>query len=168
MQVRTKTKKIDQLLSSDSPYLQKLVESSRKTYRYHHSSVSEADIRRKLMENQKETFQLPADWDIPLTSQRCDFRPPLVLSQQAMDKPLVIKHPDNLGENGKPNGNDPGFETYTLLVKVADLEKINDILQVKTGDSEYNQVIGKLGDFIVNEEMHGKIDHPECGCLQHK
>ncbi|KAH1022125.1 hypothetical protein HUJ04_011566 [Dendroctonus ponderosae] len=106
----------------------------------------EADIRRKLMENQKKTFQLPVDWDIPLTSQRCDFRPPLVLSQQAMDKPLVIKHPDNLGEN----------------------EKINDILQVKTGDSEYNQVIGKLGDFIVNEEMHGKIDHPECGCLQHK
>ncbi|ENN70724.1 hypothetical protein YQE_12554, partial [Dendroctonus ponderosae] len=81
----------------------------------------EADIRRKLMENQKKTFQLPVDWDIPLTSQRCDFRPPLVLSQQAMDKPLVIKHPDNLGENGKPNGNDPGFETYTLLVKVADL-----------------------------------------------
>ncbi|XP_050300380.1 uncharacterized protein LOC126738932 [Anthonomus grandis grandis] len=105
----------------------------------------EAEIKRKLRQSNADKYQLPEHWEIPLTTQKYDFREPLQLSEHAMDKPLIIKHSDNLGQN----------------------EKINNILQIKTGNSEYNMVIGKLGDFIVNEQMHGKIVHPDCNCLQH-
>lgn len=49
------------------------------------------------------------------------------------------------------------FFYYKLLFP----ENVNRILQVKTGDSEYNDTIGKLGEFIVVEQMHGTITRPQ-------
>lgn len=34
-------------------------------------------------------------------------------------------------------------------------------MNLRKKDSEYNSVIGKLGRFIVDNEMHGKIDKVE-------
>lgn len=48
------------------------------------------------------------------------------------------------------------IETRIIIIIV---EKINRILKVKTGCSEYMGVIGKLGEYIVEEELHGKIVH---------
>ncbi|XP_030761299.1 uncharacterized protein LOC115886341 [Sitophilus oryzae] len=98
----------------------------------------ESDIRRKLLDTNKKDYTLPEGWEIPLTTQKYDFRNPILLNENAMEPTHMIKKSDNLGQN----------------------EKINEILQVKTADSEYNQTIGKLGDFIVTEEMHGKIARP--------
>ncbi|KAL1509056.1 hypothetical protein ABEB36_003857 [Hypothenemus hampei] len=119
--------------------------NGKSTYQVDYCNI-EADIRRKLLESEKKIYRLPDGWEIPLTTQKYDYRPPLVFSEHAMDKPSPIKCPDNLQQN----------------------EKMNEILQVKTGNSEYNHVIGKLGEFIVNEKMHGNIVRPDCGCWQHR
>nr|XP_023030107.1 uncharacterized protein LOC111518020 [Leptinotarsa decemlineata] len=105
----------------------------------------EEDIRKKLRHASTEKYSLPKGWQIPLTTHHCDFRDPMVLSENALVPPFIIKPIGNLGQN----------------------EKINDILNVKTGDSEYNQTYGELGGFIVEQQMHGKIDHPKCTCLKH-
>lgn len=60
----------------------------------------EGDIKGKLLETEKESYSLPESWDIPLTTQKYEFRPPLVLNKYAMNKPLVIIPPNNLGQNG--------------------------------------------------------------------
>ncbi|KAJ8964026.1 hypothetical protein NQ314_005166 [Rhamnusium bicolor] len=97
-----------------------------------------ADIRRRLLEiEDKEKSRLPEDLVIPLTSQKYDYRNPTDLAENALKRPPMIKAVNNLGQN----------------------EQINEILHVTTGDSEYNAKIGKLGDFIVVNQMHGKIDH---------
>ncbi|VEN41226.1 unnamed protein product [Callosobruchus maculatus] len=102
-------------------------------------------IRQNLTEGAKTEKVLPDDWIIPETTQQRDFRRPSLLCKGAMEKPLIVIPENNLGQN----------------------EKVNQILNVKTGDSEYNQTIGKLGEFIVVRQIHGDIDHPKCTCLQH-
>ncbi|KAF7287219.1 uncharacterized protein LOC143191880 [Rhynchophorus ferrugineus] len=114
------------------------LESGNSVYQVDYCDI-EADIRRKLLETSKEHYSLPEGWQIPLTTQKYDYRPPQLLSEHAMDPPYVIKRPNNLGQN----------------------EKINAILNVKTEDSEYNHTIGSLGAFIVEEQMHGKLNHPK-------
>nr|CAH7766791.1 unnamed protein product [Callosobruchus chinensis] len=102
-------------------------------------------IRQNLTKGVKTEKVLPGDWIIPETTQQCDFRRPSLLCKNTMEKPLVVIPEDNLGQN----------------------EKVNEILNVKTGDSEYNHTIGKLGEFIVVRQIHGDIVHPKCTCIQH-
>ncbi|XP_060532024.1 uncharacterized protein LOC132705455 [Cylas formicarius] len=97
----------------------------------------EADVKRKLLQTDKEKIALPEGWEIPLTTQKYDYRSPF-WSEPTISRSAGIRHPDNLGQN----------------------EKINKILNVKTGDTEYNSTVGQLGAFVVAEQMHGEIVHP--------
>nr|CAI5870250.1 unnamed protein product [Callosobruchus analis] len=102
-------------------------------------------IRQNLTKNVEPEKVLPDDWIIPETTQQSDFRKPSLLCKNAMEKPHVVIPENNLGQN----------------------EKVNQILNVKTGDSEYNHTIGKLGEFIVVRQIHGDIVYPKYTCLQH-
>lgn len=95
----------------------------------------EADIRKKLLETEQKKLKLPEGWVIPVTTQKYDFRDPSKLSKSATKPAAMLKPLENLGQN----------------------EKANKILNVKTGESEYNETIGKLGEFIIVEQMHGLI-----------
>lgn len=99
----------------------------------------EADIRKKLLETENKKLNLPEGWIIPVTTQKYDFRDPSLLSKSATKPPSMLKPLENLGQN----------------------EKVNKILNVKTGESEYNETIGNLGEFIIVEQMHGPISKPE-------
>lgn len=70
-----------------------------------------------MLEAEKETYSLPEGWDIPLTTQKYEFRPPLVLNKYAMDKPLVIIPPNNLGQNGIKN------TTHITVIKLKQFQK---------------------------------------------
>ncbi|KAJ8942791.1 hypothetical protein NQ318_013006 [Aromia moschata] len=60
----------------------------------------EEDMRRKILEAENRKVQLPDDWVIPLTTQKYDFRDPLVLSSHAYDPTPQIRPPNNLDPNG--------------------------------------------------------------------
>ncbi|KAG5868510.1 hypothetical protein JTB14_001728 [Gonioctena quinquepunctata] len=105
----------------------------------------EEDIRQKLIHGEGGKYHLPEGWIIPETTYDFNYRDPIFFSEHALDPPTIVKPMGNLGPN----------------------EKINNILNVKTGDSEYNHTYGKLGGFIVENQMHGKINHPKCSCEKH-
>ncbi|XP_023310468.1 uncharacterized protein LOC111691608 [Anoplophora glabripennis] len=99
----------------------------------------EGDMLRKMAKLEKLAHRLPDGWVFPLTTQKYDFRDPSSLTECGLDRPSPIKPVDNI---------------------VPD-EKLNEIMKLRKIDSEYNTVIGKLGRFIVENEMHGKIDKVE-------
>lgn len=94
----------------------------------------------------KETVVLPSDWVIPLTTAAQSYRDPRILQENALDVVKPIRPP--IGDWGSS-------------------EEVADILQVITGKSEYQGVIGALGDIIIKDQIHGKIEHPKCTCTLH-
>lgn len=112
-----------------------------------------ADIKKK-QEIKARKPVLPIDCDIPLTTQKFSYRDPVSLSKNALERRLMSKQPDNIVQNGNFQ---LFIEQFAILLYFT--EKINTILNVTTGESEYMGVIGSLGEFIVTEQMHGKIIH---------
>ncbi|KAJ8919377.1 hypothetical protein NQ315_016470, partial [Exocentrus adspersus] len=99
----------------------------------------EGDMLKKMAKMEKRAHRLPDEWVYPLTTQKYDFRDPASLTEYGLDRPTPIKPIDNI---------------------VPD-EKLDEIMKLRKIDSEYNSVIGKLGEFIVSHEMHGEIDKVE-------
>ncbi|XP_057657861.1 uncharacterized protein LOC130894863 [Diorhabda carinulata] len=99
----------------------------------------ENEVRKQILESKKKKFSLPQDWAIQETTQRRDYRNPVQINRHALDRHAVIIPPDALGND----------------------EKMNEILHVQTGTTTYEDTIGKFGEFIVKNQIHGKITYPK-------
>ncbi|XP_050506150.1 uncharacterized protein LOC126884258 isoform X2 [Diabrotica virgifera virgifera] len=95
--------------------------------------------KERILKIKTEHFKLPENWIIPETTQRREHRNPVLLNESALDPPLIIIPPDSLGQN----------------------EKINEILQVRTGTSTYEDTYSKFGEFAIRNQIHGKITYPK-------
>ncbi|PSN49406.1 hypothetical protein C0J52_12010 [Blattella germanica] len=84
-----------------------------------------------------KTVSLPDDYEVPFTTYQTSYRPREVTSKY-MDYQPPKPAPKPI-DNSRPN------------------EKIRAIMKVRTGDSEYEDVVGGLGGMIMREQMHGEI-----------
>ncbi|GJQ87741.1 hypothetical protein Trydic_g3834 [Trypoxylus dichotomus] len=94
----------------------------------------------------KETVILPDDWVVPETTSSTSYRDPRTLQPDALHVVQPIR----------PIGDNWGTSS-----------EVADILELITGKSEYEGVIGTLGDVIIKDHIHGKVVHPKCGCPMH-
>jgi hypothetical protein len=91
-------------------------------------------------EGRREAFRLPDDAEVPLTTHTATYKHPLMYTPRAMDRPIIVIPPTNIGDN----------------------EKINEILGVKTEISEYADHIGSLGELIVKAQMEKHLRQKKC------
>ncbi|XP_022901554.1 uncharacterized protein [Onthophagus taurus] len=89
---------------------------------------------------------LPDDLFIPLTTSAFVYRNPTDLQKDVLKSRFKIEKPQS---------------------KIGMSREIQKILKITTGETEYDGVIGELGQIIIDDEMHGKMIHPPCGCAQH-
>ncbi|EEZ97489.1 hypothetical protein TcasGA2_TC011331 [Tribolium castaneum] len=82
-----------------------------------------------------DQFRLSDNSEIPLTTQNASFKNPLSYTPRALDPPIRIIHPDNLGDN----------------------ERRNELLQVKTGVSEYMGEYNTFGEFILEQSLKNHL-----------
>ncbi|XP_018327295.1 uncharacterized protein LOC108738393 [Agrilus planipennis] len=85
-------------------------------------------------EAEKQRFRLPDDWYIPLTTQKISYREPLMMSSDAYKRSEKKTGSTSLGTDSK----------------------IREILQVTTGITEYQSIIGHMGEIIIKEGLHRK------------
>lgn len=120
--------------------------------------ISEKDQAYKEELRKKMMFRLPDDTYIPLTTHQYYLRNPVLINSRALQRVKQNRVPNNLGTDGK----------YILLIVnntnialIFTLAKIREILKITTGKSDYGGRVGKLGELIMNQQLHGKITHPE-------
>ncbi|KAF7386754.1 hypothetical protein HZH66_011206 [Vespula vulgaris] len=81
-----------------------------------------------------ERVVLPDDWFIPETIQKQSFRDPWkMIGRELLRVKVRGKPEDNLDPNPKER----------------------EILRVRTGKTEYEDAIGKTGDFVMKEKPYG-------------
>lgn len=107
----------------------------------------------------KNAVRLPPDTNIPLTSNLASHREPRMINSRVYETRIIP------GTNKTPNNLDPDrtyiefFVTYTIIIFVYKiLDKIREILETKTGNTEYMGIIGKLGKEICVKQLHGIIE----------
>lgn len=115
------------------------------------------DLAYKEELKRKTQVTLPDDWDIPLTTQKKSYRNPTMLDKNALKRVPPIKARGTLG----PDGIIYSTELVAFLLEIF-LEQLRKIMKVNTGYSEYQGVIGDLGDIIIEDQMHGEIIHLPC------
>lgn len=108
---------------------------------------------------QVDGIRLSEDSYIPQTTQRIDYRNPTFFNKNALRQPAdrIIRPTSNLG-------------TYNILTLKAICISFflgeQQIMKIGDDESTYQAEISKLGGYIVEKQLHGKIIYPKCMCLQ--
>ncbi|KAK6631198.1 hypothetical protein RUM43_014294 [Polyplax serrata] len=120
--------------SPDFEVIDKLYENeNRTTYMMSYCRLRDYDSKTK---RDRTTGTLPEGWVVPLTTQKCSYRNPFVLSPEGLEK-IVVKRPkDNLIPN----------------------KKEREILEVKTGETIYISDISNTGMEIIKGKLHGDVN----------